>query len=449
MNPPTRYLLTSLILLRSAVGATFVIPGTYATAEGDGSSTTSGLFGSAAATVQVQITAAELAALGLNLGDRIAGVRTRLNGSQPAGPSVDINVASLDITLGQAAFAIASLTPVYANNIKGPVVVRSGAFKIPANSMPGGAAPNGFGVLVPFSTSYTYAGGDLVIMYTKSAVTNAFLADAANNYSGVGTAYRNVVGAGYQAVMGNLGTGMPLLQFEFTPKFANKNSASYAETALTAEMIAYGETPGIASALTVAPDGPWPLSLSGAHLDLVDSQGQKRPAPLYYVSGNAMSYLVPAGTAPGRATAMLTTSNGTTVTGSVNIVGVAPGIYTANATGSGAAAGLFLRFAGGNQTYGYLFDLNTRNPAAVDLGPETDQVFLQLYGTGFRGAKQGTAFVGGISVPVQGFAAVGAYQGEDVVNLGPLPRALAGRGTVEVSVAFDGNGSNTVTVAFK
>lgn len=443
------YSLAATILAGSAFSATFVIPGTYSSSEGDGSSTTSGLFGSAAATVQIQITASELANLGLNPGDQITGVRTRLNGAQPTSPAADITIPSLDITLGQAAFPIAALTAVYANNIKNQAVVRSGTFKIPANSMPGGAAPNAFGVLVPFSTPYTYAGGDLVFMYSKSAVTNAFLADAANNYAGVGTAYRNVVGAGYQAAMGNLGTGLPLLEFEMTPKFANKNSASYVETTLTPEMIAYGETAGIASALTVAPDGPWPPSLGGAHLDLADSAGQVRPAPLYYVTQNAMSYLVPSGTAMGRATATLTTSSGLTVAGSVNIVPVAPGIYAANATGSGVAAGLFLRFSNGNETYGYLFDPNTRNPVPIDLGSGSDQVFLQLYGTGFRAAKQATATVGGTGMPVQGFAAVTAYQGEDVINIGPLPATLAGRGIVDVIIIFDGKTANTVTVEFK
>jgi hypothetical protein len=232
--------------------------------------------------------------------------------------------------------------------------------------------------------------------------------------------------------------------------FTNKNSASYALTDLTAEMIAFGEAAGIATDVKVAPDGPWPPSLLGVHLDITDSQGQTRAAPMYYVIPTAISYLVPAGTALGPATAKLFTSSGATLTGTVNIVSVAPGLFTSNATGSGAPAGLFIHVAADQtQSYGFLFDLPNRNPLPVDLGPPSDQVFLQLYGTGFRAAKQATVSVGGTSVIVPGWSAVTQYQGEDVITIGPLPRSLAGRGLVDVVTSFDGKPTNTVTVSFR
>ena len=104
--------------------------------------------------------------------------------------------------------------------------------------------------------------------------------------------------------------------------------------------------------------------------------------------------------------------------------------------------------ASGAQSYGFLFDSNL-NPLPVDLGLPGDQVFLSLYGTGFRGATQATAVVGGVNVPVAGFAATGVYQGEDVINIGPLPRSLAGRGEIEIVTVFDGKSANTVTVSIK
>ncbi len=54
-------------------------------------------------------------------------------------------------------------------------------------------------------------------------------------------------------------------------------------------MIAFSEAPGIASALVVAPAGPWPNALGSVSLEITDSQGQKQPAPLYYVTTNAMT----------------------------------------------------------------------------------------------------------------------------------------------------------------
>jgi hypothetical protein len=145
----------------------------------------------------------------------------------------------------------------------------------------------------------------------------------------------------------------------------------------------------------------------------------------------------------------LTTSTGSTVTGTIKVVSVAPGIYTPTATGSGVASGLFLHYSGSNQTYGLLYNLPNLDLAPVDLGPPGDLVYLSLYGTGFRGAKSAAATVGGVIVPVAAFAATGVYQGEDVVNIGPLPQSLKGRGQVDIVINFDGKLTNTVTASIK
>ncbi len=238
-----------------------------------------------------------------------------------------------------------------------------------------------------------------------------------------------------------------------TGELITKNSASYGVISMAPGVIAFSEAPGIASGFVVAPGNPWPPTLGGVSLEITDSQGQKLPALLYYVTTNAMSYLLPSGTALGPATAKLTTSTGTTITGTFNVEQVSPGLFTANATGSGVPAGFWIRVAAdGSQTQDYLFDPakppGSFVPVPVDLGAATDQVFLSLYGTGFRGATQATAAVGGL--PVQAvFAPVGAYQGEDVVNIGPLPRSLAGHGQTDVAVIFDGHITNTVTVSIR
>jgi uncharacterized protein (TIGR03437 family) len=237
-------------------------------------------------------------------------------------------------------------------------------------------------------------------------------------------------------------------------QLTTKNSASFGIVSLAPDVIAFSEAPGIASALAVAPGNPWPPTLGGVSLEITDSQSQKRLAPLYYVTTNAMSYLIPAGTALGLATAKLTTSTGASITGSFNVDRVSPGLFTANATGSGVPAGFWIRVAAdATQSQDYLFDptkpVGSRVPVPVDLGASSDQVFLSLYGTGFRGATQATAKVGGVTVPVSGFAAVGVYQGEDVVNIGPLPRSLAGRGEIDVATTFDGKPANTVTVSIR
>ncbi len=230
---------------------------------------------------------------------------------------------------------------------------------------------------------------------------------------------------------------------------SNQNAAGYA-TALAPQMIAFAQAPNVTPALVVA-SGNWPAQLSGVNIDVTDSQGQRRAAPIYYVAPTAVGYLVPAGTALGTAQVTLTTSGGTVFSTPATVNSISPGLFTANATGSGAPAGFWIRnSAGGIQTYDYLFNPKTLAPAPVDLGPVTDQVYLSLYGTGFRGySGQATATVGGVNVPVAGAAAVGTYLGEDIVNVGPLPRSLVGRGAADVTVSFDGKPANTVTVSFR
>jgi uncharacterized protein (TIGR03437 family) len=80
------------------------------------------------------------------------------------------------------------------------------------------------------------------------------------------------------------------------------------------------------------------------------------------------------------------------------------------------------------------------------------EVYIGLFGTGLRGhggLSNVTATVGGEEVPVSFAGAQGEFAGLDQVNLGPLPRALAGRGEVEIVISVSGKTSNPVTVVFE
>lgn len=90
-------------------------------------------------------------------------------------------------------------------------------------------------------------------------------------------------------------------------------------------------------------------------------------------------------------------------------------------------------------------------PLPVSLGPEGEQVYLILYGTGARFGNAANAFakVGGVEVAVQFVGAVDGSVGLDQINLGPLPRTLAGRGEMKISLQVDGLAANVVTVAIR
>ena len=56
--------------------------------------------------------------------------------------------------------------------------------------------------------------------------------------------------------------------------------------------------------------------------------------------------------------------------------------------------------------------------------------------------------VDGVPVPFSGPVPQGQFEGLDQLNIGPLPRSLAGRGEVEIVVTVDGKQANVVTAAF-
>nr|MDQ3012338.1 hypothetical protein [Acidobacteriota bacterium] len=100
------------------------------------------------------------------------------------------------------------------------------------------------------------------------------------------------------------------------------------------------------------------------------------------------------------------------------------------------------------------FETVTANP--IDLGPETDTVYLLAYGVGLRGRTNAA----NISVNLGGTVktlnpnlfedafAVSGFVGLDQINI-VLPRTLIGRGLINVVLTVDNKVSNTVQIAIK
>lgn len=93
--------------------------------------------------------------------------------------------------------------------------------------------------------------------------------------------------------------------------------------------------------------------------------------------------------------------------GTINVLGVSPGIFTANQNRQGVPAAIIVRVRPGNeQLYEpvHRFDESAGEfvPLALDMGPQEEMVFLSLFGTGWRHASPSTAqvTVGGIDCPV-------------------------------------------------
>ena len=160
--------------------------------------------------------------------------------------------------------------------------------------------------------------------------------------------------------------------------------------------------------------------------------------------------------AVGAATVTITSGDGKVSTGVVQIAAVAPGLFSANASGQGVASGVALRVkADGAQSFEPIAEFNQAQnrfvAKPIDLGPTTDQVFLILYGTGFRNRSALAAVtckIGGADAEVLFAGAAPGFVGLDQSNV-RLPRSLAGRGEVDVVMTVDSKAANTVRISVK
>ena len=197
--------------------------------------------------------------------------------------------------------------------------------------------------------------------------------------------------------------------------------------------------------------GDAPLLLGGTRVSVQDSLSVVRAAPLLYVSPLQVNFVVPAVIRSG--SAIVTIWNGSNTSQSIRktIVQTAPSLFTLNA--NALAAGYLVRVrALGEQSIEPLYKIQNNIPVAipVDLGSPGDQVYLTLFGTGFRNAA-----VNHVSVSVKGSTATvtysgpqGTFPGLDQLNV-LLPGSLAGAGDVTVSLEADGASANTVHFTIK
>jgi len=206
----------------------------------------------------------------------------------------------------------------------------------------------------------------------------------------------------------------------------------------------------LAPELRSAPGLPLPNSLLGTQVGIRDRTGARAIARLIAVSPTQVNFIVPPGLAAGTATIGVQNGADTLFTGEVDLAAVSPGIYSANQRGNGVAAGLFLRVTANNaRTTDLLFNPATLAPVQVDLGAADDQVFLLLFGTGFRNAAQGQLEIGGVSVPILSMGPQPEYPGLDQLNAGPLPSSLAGRADAEIVFTAGPRRANVTTVSFR
>ncbi|HWQ36596.1 MAG TPA: DUF1800 family protein [Blastocatellia bacterium] len=230
------------------------------------------------------------------------------------------------------------------------------------------------------------------------------------------------------------------------------SSASYSGAALASEEIAAAFGSGLTTSTAVATAKPLPTTLNNISVKVRDSQNNERLAPLFFVSPTQINFQIPPGTVNGAATVRVFNGSSVVASGTVQIASVAPGLFSADSSGRGLPAASVFRLKTGNiQSWESVAQWDAQQnrfvAVPVDLGADSDQLFLILYGTGIRGRSDTTnvkATIGGISTEVTFAGAQGAFDGLDQVNV-RIPRSVGG-GDRDVSLTVDGQATNTVSI---
>lgn len=224
---------------------------------------------------------------------------------------------------------------------------------------------------------------------------------------------------------------------------ATVSAASYRqENAPESIVSAFGSN--LASGTTIATSQPLPLSLWNVSV-LIDG----RQARLFFVSPNQINYQIPADVPSGVANVMVSNEGQVVSQGTIQVANVAPNLFTADASGQGAPAGLLLRIkANGEQVYESLVRFDTTQnkliPATI-VRRAGEQFFLILFGSGLRNAPNSDgdnangvaerveAVVGGVNATVLYAGTAPGYVGLEQINI-QIPDAAVANPNTNVTV---------------
>lgn len=196
-----------------------------------------------------------------------------------------------------------------------------------------------------------------------------------------------------------------------------------------------------------------PSTIDRASVTVQDASGITRSATVLYASPAQINFEVPAGVSPGIARFAITdnsTSPALSFTSRGQIAPVAPAIFQLNK--AALAAAYSVRVSGNSQSIEPIYSIQNgvAVPLPIDLGSASDQVYLCLFGTGFRNAatSQVSVRINGITAPVTYAGPQPGFLGLDQINV-LLPRQLAGVGQAGIVVTASGYVANTAYVFFK
>ena len=390
------------------------------------------------------------------------GFQGQVTAAANAGKTIDTLSLDFGFYIGAQAMGQAVLNRVINRATQSNKTTVTGGAVVPATGIAAG-------IPALYAMSYTNATGGLSVVITNKSATAHRVTIRVNGAAATGSfplqfvtatdpSSANTAASPTTVTIQTGNSGNPVMVPAYsvlradltTPAVATfVNSASFQPGALAPQQLVTAFGSGFASQTFTAAKQPLPTTLGDTSISITDSAGVTQPAPLYYVSPGQASFLIPDGVAPGAASVKVTRGGTTVVSGSLTVASVSPGIYSANGNGAGVAAAAYFR-ASATSAVSLAFTCQTGVALSclstpISLGAAADTVYVTLYGTGIRGARNVLAYVAGQPAQVIYAGDQKQYQGLDQINIA-LPGGLAGVGEASVYVVADGQPSNMTTI---
>ncbi len=237
--------------------------------------------------------------------------------------------------------------------------------------------------------------------------------------------------------------------FESFAPVVSVNATSY-DKQVSPGGIAAAFGAGMSTTIKVASALPLPTDLNGVSVTIDGT-----PAQLFFVSPTQINYLVPAGLHAGVAQVTVEFNDNVIAQGELNITENKPGLFTANASGSGVPAGLTLRVkANGQYSYEPLARVEGGQVVAAAVVRRSDEtLYLVLYGTGLQASLDDLEItIGGQTVRALYAGVAPGLAGVDQLNLALPTNLPAGNVTISLKIN-DGDGNmltaNAVTITLQ
>jgi uncharacterized protein (TIGR03437 family) len=201
---------------------------------------------------------------------------------------------------------------------------------------------------------------------------------------------------------------------------------------------------------------PYPTTMDGVTVQIVDSAGATQKTQLLYVSPGQINFLMPAGVKTGPATINVVDNAGNSLSATTQVAAIAPAIFTANGDGTGVVAAMATRTTIATRISSpvQVFHCGSApgSCGSVPIDPGLDApVTVTIYATGLRGWSSESAVtltIGGMAVPITSITEwddTASMAGIDQVTF-PLILSLRGAGETDLKMTVDGVSSNTAKI---